>query len=157
MNDGTADVTLELTNTIKRQLAEGSRRGPPRFLSAGPAVDGDPILGMSKKVIVRTAPEARAVVEQLASNGADLVKVYENVSREAYFAILDEARRRKIPVDATFPSASLPKRPPPPVSARSSIRRPSQRVARPRPTLNGNVSRKFSPITTARRGARSSC
>jgi hypothetical protein len=44
MNDGTADVTLELTNTIKRQLAEGSRRGPPRFLSAGPVIDGDPYL-----------------------------------------------------------------------------------------------------------------
>ena len=108
MNDGTADVTLELTNTIKRQLAEGSRRGPPRFLSAGPAVDGDPSLGMSKKVIVRTAPEARAVVEQLASNGADLVKVYENVSREAYFAIIDEARRRKIPVDGHVPFRITP-------------------------------------------------
>ena len=108
MNDGTADVTLELTNTIKRQLAEGSRRGPPRFLSAGPAVDGDPPLGMSKKVIVRTAPEARAVVEQLASNGADLVKVYENVSREAYFAIIDEARRRKIPVDGHVPFRITP-------------------------------------------------
>ena len=108
MNDGTADVTLELTNTIKRQLAEGSRRGPPRFLSAGPAVDGDPPLGMSKKVIVRTAPEARAVVGQLASNGADLVKVYENVSREAYFAIIDEARRRKIPVDGHVPFRITP-------------------------------------------------
>jgi hypothetical protein len=108
MNDGTADVTLELTNTIKRQLAEGSRRGPPRFLSAGPAVDGDPPLGMSKKVIVRTAPEARAVVEQLASNGADLVKVYENVSREAYFAIIDESRRRKIPVDGHVPFRITP-------------------------------------------------
>ena len=108
MNDGAADVTLELTNTIKRQLAEGSRRGPPRFLSAGPAVDGDPPLGMSKKVIVRTAPEARAVVEQLASNGADLVKVYENVSREAYFAIIDEARRRKIPVDGHLPFRITP-------------------------------------------------
>ncbi len=108
MNDGSADVTLELTNTIKRQLAEGTRRGPPRFLSAGPAVDGDPPLGLSKKVIVRTAPEARAVVEQLASNGADLVKVYENVSREAYFAIIDEARRRKIPVDGHVPFRITP-------------------------------------------------
>ena len=71
MNDGTADMTLELTNTIKRQLADGSRRGPPRFFSAGPAVDGDPPLGGTKKIVVRTAAEARAVVEQLASNGAD--------------------------------------------------------------------------------------
>jgi imidazolonepropionase-like amidohydrolase len=108
MNDGTADVTLGLTNTIKRQLAEGSRRGPPRFLSAGAAVDGDPPLGLSKKVIVRTAPEARAVVRQLASNGADLIKVYENVSREAYFAILDEARRRNIPVDGHLPFRITP-------------------------------------------------
>ena len=108
MNDGTADVTLELTNTIKRQLAEGSRRGPPRFFSAGPAVDGDPPLGGSKKVVVRTAAEARAVVEQLASHGADLIKVYENVSREAYFAIIDEARRRKIPVDGHIPFRVTP-------------------------------------------------
>jgi imidazolonepropionase-like amidohydrolase len=107
MNDRTGDVTLKLTNTIKRQLAEGSRRGPPRFLSAGPAVDGDPYL-MSRKVVVRTAAEARAVVEQLASNGADLVKVYENVSREAYFAILDEARRRHIPVDGHIPFRITP-------------------------------------------------
>src|SRR5262245_30324505 len=81
MNDGTGDVTLELTNAIKRQLAEGSRRGPPRFLSAGSAVDGDPYMGLSKKVAVRTAAEARAAVEQLAAHGADLIKVYENVSR----------------------------------------------------------------------------
>jgi Amidohydrolase family len=107
MNDGTADVTLELTNAIKRQLVEGSRRGPPRFLSAGPAVDGDPYLA-SKKVAVGTAAEARAVVEQLASNGADLIKVYENVSREAYFAIIDEARRRKIPVDGHLPFRITP-------------------------------------------------
>jgi imidazolonepropionase-like amidohydrolase len=108
MNDGTKDVTLELTNTIKRQLAEGSRRGPPRFLSAGAAVDGDPYMGLSEKIAVRTAAEARAVVEQLASNGADLIKVYENVSREAYFAIIDEARRRKIPVDGHLPFRITP-------------------------------------------------
>jgi imidazolonepropionase-like amidohydrolase len=107
MNDATGDVTLELTNTIKRQLAEGARRGPPRFLSAGPAVDGDPYLA-SKKVTVGTAAEARAVVEQLAANGADLIKVYENVPREAYFAIIDEARRRKIPVDGHVPFRITP-------------------------------------------------
>jgi imidazolonepropionase-like amidohydrolase len=107
MNDGTGDVTLKLTNTIKRQLAEGTRRGPPRFLSAGPAVDGDPYLA-SKKLTVGTAAEARAVVEELASNGADLIKVYENVSREAYFAIIDEARRRKIPVDGHLPFRITP-------------------------------------------------
>jgi imidazolonepropionase-like amidohydrolase len=108
MNDGTGDLTLELTNTIKRQLAEGNRHGPPRFLSAGAAVDGDPYMGMTRKVAVRSAAEARAAVGQLAANGADLIKVYENVPREAYFAIIDEARRRKIPVDGHIPFRITP-------------------------------------------------
>jgi hypothetical protein len=107
MNDGTADLTLELTKSIKRRLADGDLRGPPRFLSAGPSLDGDPPLG-SNPVIVRTAAQARAAVEQLASNGADLVKVYENLSREAYFAITDEARRTRIPVDGHVPFRVTP-------------------------------------------------
>jgi Amidohydrolase family len=107
MNDGTADVTLELSKSVRRRLAEGDLRGPPRFLSAGPSLDGDPPLG-SNPVLVRTAVEARAVVDQLASNGADLVKVYENLSREAYFAIVNEARRRRIPVDGHVPFRVTP-------------------------------------------------
>jgi len=107
MNDGTGDVTLALSKTVRRQLAEGGLRGPPRFLSAGPALDGDPPLG-SNPVVVRTAAEARAAVEKLVSNGADLVKVYENLSREAYFAIMDEAQRRKIPVDGHVPFRITP-------------------------------------------------
>jgi len=107
MNDGTGDVTLELTKSVRRQLAEGDLHGPPRFVTAGPSVDGDPPLG-SNPVVVRTAAEARAAVEQLVSNGADLVKVYENLSREAYFAIIDEARRRGIPVDGHVPFRVTP-------------------------------------------------
>ena len=107
MNDGTGDVTLELTKSVRRRLAEGEVRGPPRLLTSGPSLDGDPPLG-SNPVVVRTAAEARAAVEQLVSNGADLVKVYENLSREAYFAILDEARRRGIPVDGHVPFRVTP-------------------------------------------------
>ena len=109
MGDGSVDVTLELSKLIRRQLAVGSLRGPPRFLTAGPTIDGDPYLGRSKKLVVRTAPDARAAVEQLAANGADLIKVYENLSREAYFAITDEARRRGIPVDGHVPFRLTPK------------------------------------------------
>jgi hypothetical protein len=107
MNDGTADVTLERSKSVRRRLANGDLRGPSRFLTAGPALDGDPPLG-SKAVIVRTAAEARAAVEQLASNGADLIKVYENLSREAYFGIMDEAQRRGIPVDGHVPFRVTP-------------------------------------------------
>jgi imidazolonepropionase-like amidohydrolase len=108
MGDGTVDVTLELSKLIRRHLAAGNLRGPPRFLTAGPTIDGDPYLGRSKKLVVRTAGDARAAVERLASNGADLIKVYENLSREAYFAIMDEARRRGIPVDGHVPFRVTP-------------------------------------------------
>jgi imidazolonepropionase-like amidohydrolase len=107
MNDGTGDLTLKLSKAVRRRLAEGDLRGPPRFLTAGPSVDGDPPLG-SNSVVVRTEAEARAAVEQLVSNGANLVKTYENLSREAYFAIMDEAGRRKIPVDGHVPFRVTP-------------------------------------------------
>jgi hypothetical protein len=107
MNDGTGDVTLELTRSVERRLARGDLRGPPRFLTAGPSLDGDPPLG-SNPVVVRTAADARAAVERLVSNDADLVKVYENLSREAYFAIIEEARRRRIPVDGHVPFRVTP-------------------------------------------------
>jgi hypothetical protein len=101
MNDATADPTLQLTNSVKRRLTEGKLVGP-RLLAAGPALDGDPPL-VSNPVIVRSAEEGRAVVGQLADHGADFVKVYENLSRDAYFAIVEQARRRGIPVVGHVP------------------------------------------------------
>lgn len=106
MNDATADVTLALTRSVKRRLAEGELLGP-RLLASGPFVDGDPPLGVNA-VVVRTAAEARAVVDSLADAGADFIKPYENLSREAYFAILDQARRRGIPVDGHIPFRVTP-------------------------------------------------
>ena len=106
MNDATADPTLELTRSVKRRLAEGDLIGP-RLLANGPSVDGDPPL-TSNPVVVRTTAEARAVVDTLADHGADFVKVYTNLSREAYFAIMDQARQRGIHVDGHVPFRVLP-------------------------------------------------
>lgn len=106
MNDGTADVTLEFTNSVKRRLAEGELVGP-RVVASGPLVDGDPPVGVNA-VVVRTADEARAVVNSLADAGADFIKPYENLSREAYFAILDQARQRALPVDGHLPFRITP-------------------------------------------------
>ena len=106
MNDGTGDVTLEFTNSVKRRLAEGELLGP-RLVSSGPQVDGDPPLG-ANPVVVHTAAEARAAVDRLADAGADFIKPYENLSREAFFAILDQAQLRGIPVDGHVPFRVTP-------------------------------------------------
>ena len=98
MNDGTGDLTLELTNTIKRRAGGWEVvSGPPPFLSAVSAVDGAPYLGMSKRSSCAPRRRLGRWWTQLASHGADLIKVYENVSREAYFAIIDEARQGRSP------------------------------------------------------------
>lgn len=101
MNDATADVTLELTNEVKRRVAKGELPGP-RVVASGPSIDGDPPLP-TNPVVVSTAAEARAVVDSLADAGADFIKVYENLSREAYFAIMDRAGHRGLPVDGHVP------------------------------------------------------
>ena len=106
MNDGTGDVTLELTNSVKRRLATADLHGP-RFIANGPSIDGDPPLA-SNSAVVRTAQEARSAVNKLADNGADFMKVYENLDREVYFAIMDEAKRRGIPVDGHVPFRVTP-------------------------------------------------
>jgi hypothetical protein len=106
MNDGTADATLELTNSVRRRLSEDELIGP-RLLANGPSIDGAPPLP-ENPVVVRTAAEARTVVDSLANAGADFVKVYENLPREAYFAIIDQAQRRGLPVDGHVPFRVTP-------------------------------------------------
>jgi uncharacterized protein YciI len=106
MNDGTGDVSLRLTNSAKRRLKTHELSGP-RLLASGPSIDGEPALG-SSSAIVRNAAEARAAVDALADSGADFIKVYENLSRDAYFAIMDQARRRGIPVDGHVPFRVTP-------------------------------------------------
>lgn len=97
----TVDSALALTNTIKRQLAEGELLGP-RFLANGPIIDGEPSVWPGS-VVVRTAEEARAAVDSLTDGGADFIKVYSRLTRDAYFAIVDQAKQRRIPVVGHVP------------------------------------------------------
>jgi Amidohydrolase family len=95
------DNPLDVVLSIKRRVAAGELLGP-RFLANGAVVDGDPPV-WDGSVVVRNAEEARVAVDRLADSGADFIKVYDFVSREAYFAILDEAGQRGIPVDGHLP------------------------------------------------------
>jgi imidazolonepropionase-like amidohydrolase len=102
----TDDSALALVTTIKRQLANGDLLGP-RFIANGPIVDGEPAVWPGT-VIVRTVNEARAAVNKLADGGADFIKVYDHLTRDCYFAIMDQAKRRGIPVAGHVPYRVLP-------------------------------------------------
>jgi hypothetical protein len=57
------------------------------------------------RIEVTTADEARRAVDEQKQRGADFIKVYSLLSRDAYFAIIDEARRQNIPVDGHVPNS----------------------------------------------------
>lgn len=102
----TVDDPLDLVLAIKRQLETGELLGP-RFLANGGVADGDPPVSPGS-VVVRNADEAGAAVDRLADGGADFIKVYDRLSPEAYFAILERAKQRGIPVDGHMPFSIRP-------------------------------------------------
>jgi hypothetical protein len=72
----------------------------PLLLTAGPAPPDAYAVG--------TAAEARLAVDLLAAQGADFLKVYNSLPREAYFAIADESKRLGIPFAGHVPEAVSP-------------------------------------------------
>ena len=63
----------------------------PRQVIGSPIIDGPkPVWGGS--VPVANPAEARAAVENVVTNGAEFIKVYSLLPRDAYFAIADKAK-----------------------------------------------------------------
>ena len=76
----------------------------PRLLLASPIIDGYPPR-FPDQIAVKNAEEARKVVVEQKRAGAVFIKVYDRLSRESYFAIIDEARRQRILVVGHVPFA----------------------------------------------------
>lgn len=74
----------------------------PRIYLGSPIIDGYPPV-WPKSISVKTPAEARQAVDEQVRNGADFIKVYSMLSRDAYFAIIDEAKQRHIDVEGHVP------------------------------------------------------
>ncbi len=88
---------------LRKELAEGKLAGPS-LLAAGPFVDG-PQEASPIVIPVATAVEARAAVRKLKSEGVDFVKAQAGLSRDAYFALADEARKAGLVLAGHAPEA----------------------------------------------------
>ena len=99
----TADTALALVQAIRRRVADGSIVGP-RFVANGAIVDG-PVPAQRGSVRVGTADDARRAVDSLAAGGADFIKVYLRLPRDAYLAAAARARERGIPLVGHVPVA----------------------------------------------------
>ncbi len=89
----------------RSEISRGSRLGP-EIVRAGPLVDG-PKPGAPHRLTVTNAEEARCAVTTLKTGlGVDLIKVHSYLPREAFFALLEEARAQKIPVACHLPESA---------------------------------------------------
>jgi imidazolonepropionase-like amidohydrolase len=81
-------------DSTRAAIARGAFAGP-RIVGAGHILDGRPAIWPGSATAT-TADEGRRAVDSLRAAGADFIKVYSRLPREAYFAIAAEARRRGI-------------------------------------------------------------
>jgi hypothetical protein len=57
---------------------------------------------------VLTAADARTAVDYEKSLGVDLVKIYDGLTRDAFFAIIDQAKKQGLTVSGHMPDAVSP-------------------------------------------------
>jgi hypothetical protein len=65
----------------------------PQIVAAGPLIDGPEPAHPEHAIPVGNAAEGRQAVQSLKAMGADFVKVYDGVPRDAYFAIAEESKK----------------------------------------------------------------
>jgi len=94
----------------KRDVESGKLLGP-HIIAAGPWLSGGG-RKTPEQFPVHNADEARAAVRELKQRGADFIKVLTMPSREAFFAVADEAKKQNIsfvghlPLEVTAAEAS---------------------------------------------------
>lgn len=93
---------LEVQRQWLKAMDVGVIVGPRMFLS-GPIVDG-PKPAFAGSIAVGNETEARNAVAALKARGADFIKVYDLLPRDAYFAIADEAKKQGIPFAGHVPA-----------------------------------------------------
>ena len=87
----------------RKEIEAGQLLGP-HMLIPSPIVDG-PKPVWPGSIAVANASEGRQAVIQVKQNGADFVKVYSLLSRDAYFAIADESKKQGIPFEGHVPDS----------------------------------------------------
>lgn len=88
---------------LRHEIGSGTRTGP-RIVAAGRILDGARPAVPDNSIPFASPDEARRLVRALKQGGADFIKVYDGVTRDSYFAIVDEAKRQNIPAAGHVPT-----------------------------------------------------
>jgi Amidohydrolase family len=91
-------------NTSAYRAELGSQPDSPWVYLASAIVDGPSPLWPGS-YSVRNAAEARRAVGEIKASGADFIKVYTGVPRDAYLALVSEAKQQHIDFEGHLPDA----------------------------------------------------
>ncbi len=95
--------TAGLIHRWEQEIAARTLLGP-RMVAASDMLDGpNPI--WEGAVAIHDTAEGREAVREAQRRGADFIKVYSGLSRDAYLAIADEAKKRGLPFAGHVPDA----------------------------------------------------
>lgn len=81
-----------------RKETEGGTLLAPRMFIASPMIGFGDLSNISEARV-------REEVRKAKKEGADFIKVHDNFLRESYFALIDEAKRWKLPVEGHVPTS----------------------------------------------------
>jgi hypothetical protein len=76
----------------------------PEIYLASAIVDGSPPVWPGS-IVVKNAADARRTVGEIKASGADFIKVYSRIPRDAYFALAEEAKQEHIAFEGHVPDA----------------------------------------------------
>ena len=103
---GNSYIPLDSILAVRRRVQQGTFLGP-RFVAAGHELDAEP-KHWPHSIAVRDAEHGRQLVDSLTGAGADFLKVYENLPRDVYYAIVERARQVGVRVVGHVPQALTP-------------------------------------------------
>jgi imidazolonepropionase-like amidohydrolase len=99
-------TSLRLT---RKKIESGEQLGP-RLFYTGNVLDGNPPVWPSISIIIDSEKEANDAVQFLIGQGANSIKIYNNITEPVLNAIVRAARREDIPVGGHVPKAISLKR-----------------------------------------------
>jgi imidazolonepropionase-like amidohydrolase len=102
VRDMGGSMPFDRINQIRKDLQSGKMVGPRLGAVAGKILDG-PGTQLNVAIPVADPNEARQIVRTFKQGGADFIKVYNRLSRDVYLAIVDEAKKQKLPVAGHVP------------------------------------------------------
>ncbi len=104
MRDMGGDMPLADIKQLRDEITAGTRSGPTIF-APGSLIDGPYPTLPSITRVVRNADEAHAAVTDLKQQGADFIKVYNRVPRDAYYTLAATAKALGIPFAGHVPAS----------------------------------------------------